>query len=74
MTDMIRKIADDADMIVNGYSFKRNGNLIKVLNLNQPGKATVFGLDGSTQETSMDDIEIRIVQDYLARNRRFLEA
>ena len=74
MTDMIRDIADDADMIVNGYSFKRSGNLIKVLNLNQPSKATVFGLDGSTQETSMDDIEIRIVQDYLARNRRFLEA
>ena len=73
MTDNLREIADDADMIVNGYTFKRNGNRIQVLNLNQPGKATVFSPDGEALETSMDDIEIRIVQDYLARNRRFLE-
>lgn len=74
MTEKVREIADRADMIVNGYSFTRDGESVRVLNLNKPEKATVMRLDGEALETSMDDIEIRIVQEYLAKNRRFLEA
>ena len=74
MTEAVKKIADDADMIVNGYSFKQRGEYIHVLNLNCPDKATVLGPQGDAVETSMDDIEIRIVQEYLAKNRRFLGA
>ena len=73
MTDKLKSIADGADIIVNGYSFTRQDDLIRVLNLNNPEKASVMRMDGEPLETSMDDIEIRIVQEYLARNRRFLE-
>lgn len=49
MTDRLREIADHADMIVNGYSFTRQGEAIRVLNLNNPEKAAVcfggFGLE-----------------------------
>ena len=62
----IKKIADEADLIVNGYAFY-------ALNLNNPEKATVFTIDGIVMETSMDDIEINIVLDYFKRNRKFME-
>ena len=61
MTEKLKRIADDADIIiVNGYSFTKQGDLIRVLNLNNPEKASVMRMDGETLETSMDDIEIRM--------------
>ena len=42
------------------------------LNLNNPDKAAVF-IDGELSETSMDDIELEMVSDYLKRNEKFLE-
>lgn len=69
----IKTIADDADMIVNGYAFKRCEEGYRVLNLNRPDRATVLSVDGKVMETSMDDIEIRIVTDYLEKNRKFME-
>lgn len=69
----IKQIADSADMIVNGYAFSRCDNGFRVLNLNLPDRAVVLTANGEVLETSMDDIEVRIVIDYLARNRKFLE-
>jgi len=71
--DELRKIADRADLIVNGYAYTRQGESVRVLNLNNPDKASVLRMSGELLETNMDDIEICIVQDYLARNLRFLE-
>ena len=71
--ERIAKIADEADIIVNGYAFTCKDNSVYVLNLNNPDKAAVF-LDGELSETSMDDIELEIVSDYLKRNEKFLEA
>ena len=73
MTD-VTKIADRADMVVNGYAFSRRDDGIQVLNLNNPDRASLLSLDGQLLETSMDDIEIQIVQDYYQRNRQFMEA
>ena len=42
----IKIIADEADMIVNGYAFKRCKEGYRVLNLNRPDRATVLSLDG----------------------------
>ena len=67
------KIADDADMIVNGYAFSPQAQTIRVLNLNRPSSACVLSPDGQMLETTMDDIELSIVQDYYARNRKYLE-
>ena len=69
----ILKVADTADLIVNGYAFSKSGNGFRVLNLNRPESACVLAADGSILETTMDDIELSIVQDYYARNRKYLE-
>ena len=71
--DKIREIADKADMIVNGYAFTRENGRIRVLNLNNLDKALVLSEDGKVLETTMDDIEIRIVLDYWNSDREFME-
>ena len=69
----ILKIADAANLIVNGYAFSKANDTVRVLNLNRPDSACVLAQDGSVLETTMDDIELSIVQDYYARNRKYLE-
>ncbi len=69
----LKKIADTADMIINGYAFtKYNGN-IRILNLNNPAKAAVISRDGEVLETDMDDIELAIIKDYYRRNGKYME-
>ena len=41
----IKIIADEADMIVNGYAFKRCKEGYRVLNLNRPDRATVLSME-----------------------------
>ena len=72
MTD-IKKIADEADIIVNGYAFTIVGDKIKVLNLNIPENAVIFSKDGNVIETNMKDIELSIVKNYLEQNRSLME-
>ena len=72
MTD-VNKVADEADMIVNGYAFTQNKEGCRVLNLNRPDKATVLSKTGEVLETSMDDIEIQMVTSYLEKNKKFME-
>ena len=71
--DKIKEIADKADMIVNGYAFTRENNQIRILNLNNLEKALVISEDGKVLETTMDDIEIRIVLDYWNSDSEFME-
>lgn len=70
--DKIKEIADKADMIVNGYAFTRENNQIRILNLNNLEKALVISEDGKVLETTMDDIEIRIVLDYWNSDCKFM--
>lgn len=69
----VQTIADNADMIVNGYAFTRCDTGYRVLNINNPQKASVVSLDGNTLETTMDDIEAGIVVDYFLKNKQFME-
>ena len=68
----MKRIANNADIIVNGYAFTKIALGVQVVNLER-STACVFGLDGSVIETSMDDIELEIVTDYYNRNKRFME-
>jgi hypothetical protein len=68
-----KQIADNADIIVNGYAFICEENIIKVLNLNNIQSALVIDKQGSVLETTMDDIEIDIVLDYFNRNKKYME-
>lgn len=69
----IAAIADKADMIINGYAFTKDGDDIRVLNLNGTNRALMINKESKVIETSMDDIEIAIVLDYYRRNRKYLE-
>ncbi len=68
----IEEIADKADMIINGYAFTKDGDYIRVLNLNCVNHAAVI-LNGKIVETNMDDIENQIVMDYYDENKQFME-
>ena len=68
-----KTIADNADLIINGYAFTKSGDCIRVLNLNRLNKALVFDYNQEVIETSMDDIEIRIVFDYYNKNKKYME-
>lgn len=72
MLDILH-VADTADMIVNGYAFTQANGQVRVLNLNRPTSACVLSTNGELLETTMDDIELSIVQDYYARNKSYLE-
>ena len=74
MTSKLQAIADNADVIVNGYAFTKSNDRISVLNLNKPDGAAVLRPSGEVLETSMDDIELSIVTEYLQRNLKYMEA
>ena len=69
----IEEVAHLADFIVNGYSFICENTRIRVLNLNDTSRAAVLDSNGEVLETSMDDIEISIVQAYWEKNKQFAE-
>ena len=69
----IKTIADNADVIINGYAFTRKDDSIQVLNLNCPDKAVVFSADGEVLETTMDDIELSIASRYLQQTKKYME-
>ena len=70
----IIQIADDADMIVNGFSFTlTEEGFVKVLNLNNPEEACVLNRDGEMIETSMDDEALFKVQAYYLQNKELVE-
>ncbi len=68
----IKKIADKADMIINGYAFTKDDDWVRVLNLNCINHAAVI-LKDKIVETNMDDVEKEIVMDYYKRNKQFME-
>ena len=66
----VKEIADKADMIINGYAFTKEGEYVRVLNLNCINHAAVI-YNGKIVETNMDDIENQIVLDYYENSKQF---
>ena len=69
----IQTVADNADMIINGYAFTKDDENIRVLNLNNNKKSLYFSKNGKVINTSMDDIEIGIVKHYYNKNLSLME-
>ena len=69
----IQAIADNADMIINGYAFTKDNENVRVLNLNNDKRALYFSKNGKALNTSMDDIEIEIVKQYYTKNMNLME-
>lgn len=70
----LKEVADRADMIINGYAFTKENELIRIINLNNMDRSLVVNDAGKVLETSMDDIEVHIVKGYLDNNREFIGA
>lgn len=68
----VKDVADNANMIINGYAYTKDGDYIRVLNLNSLNNAAVIYKD-EIVEMDMDDIEIQIVLDYYNKNKEFME-
>lgn len=55
----IKGIADKADMIINGYAFTRDGEYIRILNLEHVNRATVI-FNNRIIENNIDNIKIAV--------------
>lgn len=72
--EKVKEIADNADMIVSGYAFRKKADgSISILNLFHPDCAMIISPDGELLATNMDDIEENIVHDICTRNLQFLD-
>ena len=69
----VKQVADEAQIVVNGYAFTKDKANIRVLNLNRPDQAAVLSELGEVIETSMDDVELDIVKEYFQRNKKYME-
>ena len=71
--EMVRKIADGADMIVRGYAFTRVDDFIRVFNLNDRESSMVITSDGTMVETNMNEIEQALVLDIWSKDSKYME-
>ena len=70
---MVREIADKADMIIRGYAFTRDGDFIRVFNLNDRESSMVITPEGVMVETNMDEIEQALVLDIWSKDSKYME-
>ena len=67
------QIADEADMIIRGYAFKKDNDRVRVFNTNDGKSAMVIMNDGTMAETNMDDIEQALVLDIWKKDSKYME-
>ena len=68
------KIAEEADLVLNGYAVTRDEEMnFRVINLNT-GKAAYIMASGALSETNMDEVEAEIARRIVSENRRYIEA
>lgn len=68
----IEKLADAADVIVQGYAFINRAEGVSVVNLHKPDHAAYFYND-ELIETTMDDIEAYKVSKLYHDNVKYME-
>ena len=71
--DRAIKIAENADLVLNGYAVTRDGDNFRVVNL-RSGKAAYIMNDGTLSETNMDNVESDIAIRIVLDNRRYITA
>lgn len=72
--DRKKEIADQAEVIINGYAVIKNDIGILVVNLNADNASAVFDRNDEMLETSMDNIDLAIVHDYLIKSKKYMES
>ena len=71
--DRAIEIAENADLVPNGYAVTRDGDNFRVVNL-RSGKAAYIMNDGTLSETNMDNVESDIAIRIVLDNRRYITA
>ena len=59
-------------MIIRGYAFKRDGELVRVFNTNDGMSSMVMDDNGTTIETDMDEIEQVIVKNTWDKDSKYM--
>ncbi|MBO5125122.1 MAG: hypothetical protein J6C11_08365 [Spirochaetaceae bacterium] len=72
--DRKKEIADQAEVIINGYAVIKNDIGMLVVNLNADNASAVFDRNDEMLETSMDDIDLAIAHDYLIKSKKYMES
>ena len=71
--DRAIEVAENADLVLNGYAVTRDGDNFRVVNL-RSGKAAYIMNDGTLSETNMDNVESDIAIHIVLDNRRYITA
>ncbi|MDD7333686.1 MAG: hypothetical protein PUG70_04765 [Lachnospiraceae bacterium] len=69
----LKKIADDAAMIVKGYAFSYKDGNVSVLNLNNPDRAVLISQEGKVLESNTDEIEEALILKIWNEDKEFTE-
>lgn len=72
--DRKKEIADQAEVIINGYAVIKNDIGMLVVNLNADNASAVFDRNDEMLETSMDNIDLAIAHDYLIKSKKYMES
>ena len=66
-------IAENADLVLNGYAVTRDDGNFRVVNL-KTGKAAYIVASGELSETNMDEVESAIAVRIVSENRKYIMA
>lgn len=69
----VKDIADNANMIINGYAYTKDGDYIRVLNLNCLNNATVIYNDEIVEtniekQGQLNEREVREIRKFIKKN------
>ena len=68
-----RAIAENSDMVLNGYAVTLDAGNFRVVNL-KTGKAAYIMASGELSETNMDEVESAIAMRIVSENRKYIMA
>lgn len=68
-----RAIAENSDLVLNGYAVTLDAGNFRVVNL-KTGKAAYIMASGELSETNMDEVESAIAMRIVSENRKYITA
>ena len=68
-----RNIAENSDLVLNGYAVTLDAGNFRVVNL-RTGKAAYIMTSGELSETNMDEVESAIAMRIVSENRKYITA
>ncbi|MDD6001398.1 MAG: hypothetical protein PUC50_04295 [Bacteroidales bacterium] len=73
MTPNLEKIANDAEVIIDGFAVERFEQGFRVFDLNNGTGSAIFLKDGTLTETNMDEIELVIAKQRLKQSIKYID-